>query len=314
MKIVVTGAAGFIGSHLSERLSDMGHEVVGIDAFTPYYDRALKELNAQDIRNKNVKLLELDLSEAALSDAVSDADFVFHLAAQPGISADTTFDIYLKNNFLSTYKLLETLKDNSRLKCFFNISTSSVYGENATGSERRPPTPTSYYGVTKLAAEQLVLSYQRDKGFPACSLRLFSVYGERERPEKLYPKLIRSIIEEKPFPLFVGSEKHLRSYTYVGDILDGLIAALENYPKCIGQAFNIGCDTAITTGEGIRLVEDMIGKKAIIELKPKRAGDQLKTHADITKARRILGYEPKVLPAEGLEKEVKWFKEKFYAQ
>ncbi len=313
MKIIVTGAAGFIGSHLAERLVSLDHQVVGIDCFTPYYDRTLKELNAKDIKAKGVELLELDLSRDNLSAVVSDADFIFHLAAQPGISAQTPFDVYLTNNFIATYNLLEASKPSATLKCFFNIATSSVYGADATCPETEPPQPTSYYGVTKLAAEQLALSYYRDKGVPVSSLRLFSVYGERERPEKLYPKLIRSMFEDKPFPLYEGSEQHLRSYTYVGDIIDGFVAAFDNYEKCLGEVFNIGCDTAITTGEGIAIVERLMGKKAIIDKQPKRPGDQLKTHANIAKARSLLNYDPKILPEEGLAKEVAWFKEKFYA-
>ncbi len=145
---------------------------------------------------------------------------------------------------------------------------------------------------------------------PACSLRLFSVYGERERPEKLYPKLIRSILENKEFPLYEGSENHRRSFTYIKDIVDGLLAVLGNPGDCAGEIFNIGSDKEITTGQGIRIVEKIIGKKAKMVKAPKRPGDQLKTRANIAKARKYFGYNPKTVPEEGLKAEVKWYKER----
>ncbi|MCX7047349.1 MAG: NAD-dependent epimerase/dehydratase family protein, partial [Candidatus Sumerlaeota bacterium] len=216
MKILVTGAAGFIGSHLAERLCDLGHEAVGLDCFTPYYARPLKEANAADVRARGAQLLEVDLAEDDLDAACDGAEVIYHFAAQPGISDKTPYESYARNNMTATWRLLEAARKAGGVRCFVNISTSSVYGFHATDSEETAPKPTSFYGVTKLAAEQLALAYHRDKGLPACSLRLFSVYGERERPEKLYPKLIRSILENAPFPLYEGSEKHSRSFTYVG--------------------------------------------------------------------------------------------------
>jgi len=312
MKILVTGAAGFIGSHLSERLVDLGHEVIGIDNFSPYYSVDLKRLNAQDLANKGVKIHELDISEDDLTSAVDGIEAVFHFAAQPGISAATPFSVFLKNNVVATENLYQAVKDLPDFKIFVNISTSSVYGINATDDENTPPKPTSHYGVTKLAAEQLILAYQRDTGFPACSTRLFSIYGERERPDKLYPKVIDSILNNRPFPFYEGSEKHLRSFTYVGDIVDGFVSILNNYEKCIGEIFNLGFDSAITVGEGLKIIEDYLGKKAIYDIKPPRPGDQLETRATINKARRILGYNPITTPEEGLKKEVDWFKEKIW--
>ena len=310
MKILVTGAAGFVGSHLAEKLVATGHEVVGLDCFTDYYSTQLKELNARDVADKGVDVLRPDLSEDDLTDAVAGVEVVYHLAAQPGISATTSFETYVKNNLFATQRLLEAVKESPTLKCFINIATSSVYGAHATDTEETPPKPTSYYGVTKLAAEQLALAYHRDQGLPACSLRLFSVYGERERPEKLYPKLIRALLEDKAVPLYEGCEQHLRSYTYVGDIVAGFIVVLENLDKCVGEIFNIGTDTAVTTGEGIRTVEDIVGKKVKVDRKPPRPGDQLKTHANIEKARRVLGYNPTTTLREGLERAVDWFREK----
>jgi nucleoside-diphosphate-sugar epimerase len=314
MNILVTGAAGFIGSHLAERLAELGHDVRGLDCLTDNYARVLKELNAKQITEKGVELFFLDLAQDDLSAAVQDIDIVYHFAAQPGLSATTSFERYVRNNMTATHRLLEALKDVSSLRCLVNIATSSVYGAQATGDERSEPKPTSYYGVTKLAAEQLTLSYWRDKGLPTCSVRLFSVYGPRERPEKLYPKLIRSLLEGRPFPLYEGSEHHTRSYTYVGDIIDGLIAILDKLEQSVGDIFNIGTDQAITTGEGIRIVEEIIGKSIQIDRKPRRAGDQLKTHANIEKARRILAYNPTTTPQEGLEKTVKWYKEHIFGK
>jgi nucleoside-diphosphate-sugar epimerase len=309
MKILVTGAAGFIGSHLAERLVTLGHSVRGLDCLTDYYALSLKERNVGAILDQGVTFLPLDLAQDDLSAAVRDVEVVYHSAAQPGLSAACTFETYARNNITATYRLLEAVRGSASLRGFVNISTSSVYGTYATGSEETEPKPTSYYGVTKLAAEQLALSYQRTQGFPVCSLRLFSVYGPRERPEKLYSKLIQAIIEDREFPLYEGSEHHQRSYTYVGDVVDGFVAVLENMERCVGEIFNIGTDSTITTGEGIRIVEEIIGRRARIRQVPKRAGDQLRTEANIKKARRVLGYNPTTRPRKGLEAQVAWYRE-----
>ena len=157
MNILVTGAAGFIGSHLAERLINLSHSVRGVDCFTGYYARALKELNASQVKDKGVVFLPLDLAEDDLSAVVNDVEIVYHLAAQPGISATTTFETYVRNNITATHRLLKAVKQSPSLRGFVNISTSSVYGADATQDETTEPKPTSYYGVTKLAAEQLAL-------------------------------------------------------------------------------------------------------------------------------------------------------------
>ncbi|MFC1975584.1 NAD-dependent epimerase/dehydratase family protein [Chloroflexota bacterium] len=314
MKILITGIAGFVGSHLAERLADLDHEVVGIDCFTDYYSPALKRLNAEDVQGKGIFIHELDLAADDLTAALAGVELIYHLAGQPGISATTPFEDYVKNNITATHRLLEAGKRLSSLKCFINISTSSVYGKHATDSEGIPPKPTSYYGVTKLAAEQLVLACQREQQIPACSLRLFSVYGPRERPEKLYPKLIRSILADAPFSLYEGSETHSRSYTFVDDIIEGFVAVLNNLDRVEGEIFNIGSDVEMTTGEGIRIVEKILGKQARKVIKPKRPGDQLRTHANISKARKLLGYKPTTTLEEGLIAEVTWYKERVFGQ
>ena len=309
MRILITGAAGFIGSHLVERLAGLGHQVRGIDCLTDYYARALKKSNVDQLSRAGVAMLPLDLAEDDLRPAVQDVDLVYHAAAQPGISSQVGFETYMRNNLIATQRLLEAIKESPALKGFIYVSTSSVYGADATGDEESEPRPTSHYGVTKLAAEQLVLALAREEGFPGSSLRLFSVYGPRERPEKLYPRLIGAILEGRPFPLFEGSERHLRSYTYVSDIIDGMVAVAGNLDACVGEIFNLGTDVAMTTGEGVRCVEAIIGRQAKIEYLPPRPGDQLRTHAHIEKAARVLGYQPRTTLRAGLERSVAWYEE-----
>ncbi|MFW6303972.1 MAG: NAD-dependent epimerase/dehydratase family protein [Candidatus Sumerlaeota bacterium] len=314
MHVAITGAAGFVGSHLCEALAAAGHQVTGIDCLSPYYSTELKQLNVRDICRAGVTFHQLDLAEDDLTDTLKDVEVIFHLAAQPGISATTLFEDYLRNNIIATQRLLEAAQQLDSLECFINIATSSVYGKHATDPEDTAPKPTSHYGVTKLTAEQLVMARCRDEGFPACSLRLFSVYGERERPEKLYPKLIHSILADQPFPLFEGSKEHSRSFTYVGDIVKGFMAVMDNLSKARGEIFNIGSDVEITTGEGMAIVEEALGKKAEIDHQPPRPGDQLRTHADITKAREILGYQPETEPREGLAREVEWYRDRIFGK
>lgn len=312
MKIIVTGAAGFIGSHVAERLVDLGHEVIGIDSLTDYYDRSLKRLNAQDILAKGAAFIERDLLGITLNEKLADTEVIYHLAAQPGISAAVPFSDYNRNNILVTQRLLELSQTLENFKCFVNISTSSVYGKHATGAEDSLPQPTSNYGVTKLAAEQLVLAYHRDQGLPATSLRLFSVCGPRERPEKLYSKLIRCILEDRPFPLFEGSRDHSRSFTYVGDIVKGLTAVLDHFDDVNGEVFNIGTDIEHTTGEGIQMIEEILGKAAKFEQKAQRPGDQLRTRANIQKAKQILKYMPEISLYDALKDQVAWYKSRIH--
>ena len=310
MRILVTGAAGFIGSHLAERLAAEGHSVIGLDCITDFYAPALKESNVRALQASSVELLRLDLASDDLSAAVADAEVIYHLAAQPGLSS-RSFQTYSRDNFFATERLVEAARQNRSLRLFANIGTSSIYGKDATGNEDTAPRPTSWYGVTKLAAEQLALAAQRNADFPACSFRLFSVYGPRERPDKLYPRLIHSILSDEPFPLYAGSEHHQRSFTYVGDIATGLLTALTHSEQCIGEIINLGIDSAITTAEGIRIVEQIIGRPARIERKPPRSGDQSRTRANIARARAILGYSPTTTPEEGLAAEVRWYRDEF---
>ncbi len=314
MKIVVTGVAGAIGSHVAEHFADLGHEVVGVDILTPYYERVIKEINLEDVAEHGVAVHLADLAVDDLDHFMKGADVVFHFAAQPGISSGTSFEDYVRNNITATHRLLEAASKEEGLKGFVYISTSSVYGKHAQGDETIEPKPTSYYGVTKLAAEQLALSYYRENGLPVVALRLFSVYGARERPEKLYHKLIRCMLEDRDFTLHEGSEYHVRSYTNVSDIVDACDLVLKNLDKAVGEIFNIGTDKTITTGEGIKTLERLMGKPARLVIVKRRHGDQIETAANIDKARRVLGYNPKVGIDEGLAQQIAWYKEKIHGK
>ena len=310
MKILVTGVAGAIGSHVAEHFARMGHEVVGVDALTDYYSRALKEINLVDVVTSGVQVHLCDLAVDDLNHIMKGFDVVFHFAAQRGISAGTSFENYVHNNITATHRLLEATHKIPELKGFVHISTSSIYGSVAYGNETVEVKPTSNYGVTKLAAEQLALSYHREIGLPVTVLRLFSVYGPRERPEKLYHKLIKSILEDKAFTLHEGSEHHVRSYTNVNDIVQACDLVVKNLGVAIGEIFNIGTDKTITTGEGIRIIECLLGKPALKVITSRRHGDQTETSANIGKARRVLGYDPIVGIEDGLAQQVAWYKEK----
>lgn len=309
MRILVTGTAGFIASHLAERLCALGHDVVGIDCFTDYYARDQKEKNSADVAAAGATLLELDLSKDDLSAATDGVEMVYHLAAQPGISASTPFESYLQNNIVATHRLLEACQEISSLELFVNVATSSVYGFRATDPETAPARPVSHYGATKLAAEAMTMGYHETGRFLATSFRLFSVYGPRERPEKLFPRLIESIITDTSFPLYEGAETHSRSFTFTRDIIDGLVRAVEEPGLCAGEIFNIGSDSEFQTVDAIRIVEDILGTKARIEKVPGRPGDQTRTAAQIGKIRERLGYAPTVSLEEGLRETVAWFRQ-----
>ena len=254
----------------------------------------------------------MDLRKDDLNDIITeDLDYIFHFAAQPGISASSSFDDYLSNNFIGTQRLLDAIEKIVSKPFFVNIATSSVYGLEATLTEDQAPLPASWYGVTKLAAEQLVLAYSRRQMLQACSLRLYSVYGPRERPDKLYTRLIDCGLNDKVFPLYEGSEAHLRSFTYVQDIIDGIVSVIGREAICNGEIFNLGTEEENTTATGISTVEEILQKKIKIENKPARPGDQSRTKANIDKARKLLNYNPSTSLKEGLEAQVKWFKESF---
>jgi len=312
MKILVTGAVGFIGSHAAERLNSLGHEVIALDSFNDYYSLDLKHLNAKALTEKGITILKKDLCDSDFAkDLPNDINYIFHFAAQPGISQSSTFEDYLLNNVIATKNLVDLALSCSNLELFVNISTSSVYGLVATFTEDEAPKPASYYGVTKLAGEQLVLQKSREDQMKACSLRLYSVIGPRERPEKMYTKLISLGLEGKSFPLFEGSDKHLRSFTYVGDIVDGIVSVIGKEDLVNGEAINLGTEVEHTTKEGIEVVEKILSKTIELNIIPKRPGDQSRTKANIDKARKLLNYNPQTTLLEAVQKQVEWYKANF---
>ncbi|PHS62091.1 MAG: 3-beta hydroxysteroid dehydrogenase [Flavobacterium sp.] len=312
MKILITGAAGFIGSHTAERCKEMGYEVLGLDNYSPYYDVSLKKLNAKTLLNKGIEVLKLDLRTDNLAERLpTDIDYIIHFSGHPGISATSSFKDYLTNNVIATQNLLNWIEDLENKPYFINIATSSIYGLEATLSEDQAPLPASWYGVTKLAAEQLVLAYSRRNLLNGTSLRLYSVYGPRERPDKMYTRLIDCGLNDKAFPLYDGSLKHLRSFTYVQDIIDGIVSVFGKEDACNGEIINLGIDKENTTAEGIEAVEEVLGLKIKMNHIPARPGDQSRTLANIDKARKLLNYNPKTTLLEGVKAQVNWFKGSF---
>ena len=309
MNILITGAAGFIGSHTAERLASLGHHVLGVDNFSDYYDPKLKRQNAKDLAAKGVQVLEVELCDkGSMSQMSNDFHYIFHFAAQPGIAAHVTFEDYLKNNVLATKSVLDFAQTCPNLKLFINIGTSSIYGLEAVSPESVAPQPASFYGVTKLAAEQLALQLSRENKLMACSLRLYSVIGPRERPEKLFTKLIAAGIEGNAFPLFEGSQLHLRSFTYVGDIVDGIVSVIGKEATVNGEVINLGTEKEYSTQQGIEAVEAVLNVKIQMDINPKRRGDQDRTKAVIDKARRLLNYNPHTTLLEAVKAQVDWFK------
>ena len=306
MRCVVTGAAGFIGSHLCERLLADGHAVTGIDCFTDYYPRTVKERNLATLRDKShFTFRELDLSAGVPADAVAGAEWVFQLAAMPGLARSwLDFDSYNRNNLTATHRLLESLKGSPTLKRMIYASTSSVYGKYASGDESLPTKPSSPYGITKLAGEQLCRVYGDEFGVPGVVLRFFSVYGPRQRPEMGYHLFINAILQGKPITL-TGDGLQVRGNTYIADCVDATVRATQALP---GETFNLGGGELVTVLEVLKKLERITGKQAIIERHPPRKGDQLATGADVTKLTRHVGWKPTTGIDEGLSKQVEWQK------
>ena len=304
MNILITGGAGFIGSHLALALKKERHNVRVIDNFDPFYNPAIKRKNARLLSAAGIPIHELDLSLDPLEPVMEKMEIVIHAAAQPGISADIPYSSYIKNNFQSTANLVGLLEGTPASLIY--VSTSSVYGINASGNEKTPPAPVSPYGVTKLAAEEAVLSAVRRGTLKACIVRCFSVFGERERPDKVIPRLFAALKHDTPFSLYDGSLAHERSYTYVGDIVNGTMLAMNNLPKKNGEIFNVGTNKSNMTAEVLELAQKISGKKLRINHLPARSGDQLVTRADIGKAQAVLGYQPQTSLSEGMEKTWAW--------
>jgi nucleoside-diphosphate-sugar epimerase len=304
MKCIVTGAAGFIGSHLCERLLHAGHAVRGLDAFIPYYPRAVKEANLASCQtHRGFELKAVDLRTEPIADLLADAEIVFHLAAMPGLPRSwTDFDLYEGCNVTATQRLLEASRGSTRLKRFIYASTSSVYGRYGSGDETLPTRPISPYGVTKLAAENLCRSYFEEQGLPLVVLRYFSVYGPRQRPDMGYHKFVTALLAGQPITVF-GDGQQVRGNTYVADCVEATALSMNAMP---GETFNVGGGEAIALADVIRKLESLTGRRAEIIRQPSRSGDQRSTFADTSKLTRHLGWMPKVSLDEGLARQVEW--------
>jgi nucleoside-diphosphate-sugar epimerase len=305
---LVTGAAGFIGSHLCERLLQEGHRVIGVDAFTAYYPRAVKETNLAGLRgHPEFRFVEMDLARVDLAPVVAQADFIFHQAGQPGVRASwgTEFDLYLDHNIRATQQLLEAVKGSARLRRLVFASSSSVYGqtEDLPLREESLPRPYSPYGVTKLAAEHLCGLYHANYGVPTVALRYFTVYGPRQRPDMGFHKFIQAALEDRPI-LVYGDGEQTRDFTYVADVVEANWLALG--PRAVGQVFNIGGGSRSSLNQVLAALEEILGRPIRRQRRPPQPGDVRHTWADTTQARRALGFSPRVSLREGLARQVEW--------
>ncbi len=309
-RALVTGVAGFIGSHLAERLLEEGWEVVGIDAFIDYYPRWMKERNLEPLSSWDTfSFVEGDIMEVGLERFGAGVEVVFHQAAQAGVRASwgQYFQIYTHCNILVTQRLLEFFKDRP-LKRFVYASSSSVYGNNPDLplKETSLPQPRSPYGVTKLAAEHLCLLYHDNFSVPVVSLRYFTVYGPGQRPDMAFHKFIKAMLEDEEFPVY-GDGTQTRDFTYVSDIVEAnLLAAVRSGVE--GQVFNIGGGSRKPLLETIALLEKVIGRRARPVYREPERGDVSHTWANVDQAEKLLGYSPTVLLEEGLMREVEWIK------
>jgi nucleoside-diphosphate-sugar epimerase len=304
MHCLVTGAAGFIGSHLAERLVAEGHTVAGIDCFTPYYPRSVKDANLAMLRDHAAfRFHDCDLASDDLRAAVEGVQIVYHLAAMPGLVRSWThFDDYQRCNLTATHRLLEALRPLKGLTRIVYASTSSVYGKYASGDETLPTKPSSPYGVTKLAGEHLLRTYGDAFDLPYTILRYFSVYGPRQRPEMGYHLFINAILKGTAIPL-TGDGLQVRGNTFVADCVDATVRAATAMP---GETFNLGGGELVTVLEVLRRLEAIIGKPANLDRKPARPGDQVATGADIAKLTRFTGWTPRTSLDEGLRQQVEW--------
>ena len=305
-RCLVTGAAGFIGSHLCEALCARGHEVVGLDAFIPYYPRPVKERNLTTLLGQvHFAFHEADLRTAELAPLIAGCDTIFHLAAMPGLMKSwTDFELYETCNISGTQRLLDAAR-RSPIKQFIHISTSSVYGREATQGEEMPLQPFSPYGITKLAGEHLCRAYGANFALPFTILRYFSVYGPRQRPDMGYHKLINDLIRGNTFTLF-GDGEQTRSNTYVTDAVAATILAMEQRAGALGETFNVGGGEIVSLNRVVAMLEEITGQRVQMDHQPQRPGDQRHTAANIAKVRQLLGYDPHISLAEGLRAQVIW--------
>jgi len=295
MRYAVTGAAGFVGSHLAEALLGAGHEVVGLDCFTDYYDRALKEENARGLDVRQVDLAEDELDFVGF-------DGVFHLAAQPGVrSFGDVFPLYLRRNVLASQRLFEAAA-RDRVRVVF-ASSSSVYGaaERYPTPEDTIPRPLSPYGITKHACEQLAAAYAREFGLDCVTLRYFNAFGPRQRPDMAFTRIVFALAGGTRFDLF-GDGDQSRGWTYVSDVVQATILAMEGG----SGTYNVGGALEASMNEAIALLEEISGRTLDLARHPAVPGDQRRTSADTTRIRGELGWEPRVTLEDGLRRQWEW--------
>ncbi|MEA2557580.1 MAG: hypothetical protein QOG88_1118 [Actinomycetota bacterium] len=299
MVALVTGAAGFVGSHLSEALLEQG-PVRAIDAFTPYYGRGLKETNVARLReHPDFSLIEADLVDVPVDLLLDDVDVVFHLAGQPGVrpSWGREFDVYTRHNVIATQRLLEACKGRDGIRKVVYASSSSVYGdaESYPTAETLRPQPVSPYGVTKLAAEHLCELYRTNFGIPTASLRLFTVYGPRQRPDMAFRRLLEATSAGAPFALY-GDGTQTRDFTYVGDVVAAMLGCAAS--DWCGVA-NVGGGARNDMRRVIEIITELVGAPSIVQ-QPAVSGDVRDTAADIGRAAAAFGYTPGTSLEEGL--------------
>ena len=305
MKVLVTGCAGFIGSHIAEGLLKEGYKVIGIDCFTDYYSRAIKEENiATILEYKNFELVEEDLLSI---DEYPEVDYVFHEAAQAGVrkSWGKDFEIYTRNNIEATQRLLEFYKEHE-IKKFVYASSSSVYGDaELPMKEDSLLKPVSPYGVTKLAGENLCYLYYKNYGVPTIALRYFTIYGPRQRPDMAIHKFVKAILNDEEIIVY-GNGTQTRDFTYVDDAVEANLLAAES--NSVGNVFNIGGGSRISVNELINKIERIVGNKAKVKYVERQKGDVKDTWADVDKAKKMLHWASKVNIISGLKRFIKWYK------
>lgn len=307
MRALVTGAAGFIGSHLTGALLDGGAEVIGLDCFTDYYPRRAKEANLDVNRGRaGFRFVEDSIQQAPLAALLDGVSHVFHLAAQAGVrrSWGRDFRIYTDQNVDASQQLLEACVGRP-LHRFVYASSSSLYGDRVSIPMREDalPQPVSPYGVTKLAAEQLCYLYWVNHAVPTTAVRYFTVYGPRQRPDMAFFRFFRAGLDRQPIVIY-GDGEQTRDFTYVSDAVAATIAAGDvGVP---GRAYNIGGGSRVTVNDVLRIVEDLVGEPLQIRREPPQKGDMRDTYADTSLAREDLGFVPAVSLQYGLESEYRW--------
>jgi nucleoside-diphosphate-sugar epimerase len=309
MNALVTGVAGFIGSTLAGRLLDQGARVTGIDCFTDYYPRPIKEANLAALLGRpGFQFLESTIQAADLGRLISDATHVFHLAAQAGVrkSWGRDFDVYTTNNIEATQVLLEACVG-TKVERLVYASSSSVYGDDTPLPMRETavPAPLSPYGVTKLAAEHLCNLYHANHGVPCVSLRYFTVYGPRQRPDMAFNRFLRAAITSQPITLY-GDGEQTRDFTFVADAAAATAnAATRGVP---GRVYNIGGGSRVSVNRVLEIVGRLVGRAPDVRREGVQKGDMRDTYADTSRARADLGFAPTVTIEEGLAAEYEWMK------